>query len=289
MNTFKATFYGTRGSSPAAGSAFATYGGDTSCLALQVNERIFVLDAGTGIIPLGEQVMAAGIKKLDIFITHAHYDHLQGLPFFTPLMGRQVDISLWFAGCESVESSCILVQKVLSAPFLPFSAEDLKCQLIYRALPKVGSVDLGGGVKLGTMQTNHPGGCTAFRFDAHKRSLVYAPDFEHDNGSLDDALIDFMSEASLAVLDATYTSQEYRVYHGFGHTCWEKSMSLAQRAKLDGWALFHHHHRRPDTELQELERQAHKIDPRAFFARDRLVYDLLQGVSTDAHSEKHKA
>lgn len=280
MKTFEATFYGTRGSSPAAGSAFVAYGGDTSCLALQLSERLFVLDAGTGIIPLGKKVTAAAIKKLDIFISHAHYDHLQGLPFFTPLMTADIDITIWFAGCDDAVNGHVLVEKLLGAPFLPFSAKDLKCRLTHQALPKAGSIDLGDGVRLGTMQTNHKGGCTAFRFDAYERSFVYAPDFEHDNGHLDKALVDFMSEASFAVLDATYTSQEYNSNKGFGHTFWEKSMSLAQQAKLDRWALFHHHHRRPDRTLQELELQAYKMDHRAFFARDRLIYNVLNGTST---------
>jgi phosphoribosyl 1,2-cyclic phosphodiesterase len=275
MSAFEVTFYGTRGSSPAVGAEFNLYGGNTPCVLINLDGRLLVLDAGTGIIPLGHDISTQKIKTFDIFLTHAHYDHMQGLPFFTPLMDPQVDITLWYAGSQDGRDGEAIVRALFSQPFLPFSLDDVKCNLKFQPLPTNGCLSLAPGLLLKTISLKHPGGCTGLRFQAKDLSFVYAPDFEHDDDSPSDRdLVAFLSHADFAILDATYTADDYPAYEGFGHTSWVQSMKLAKAASVVRWALFHHAHRRTDAELSQIEKQAKDIDERAFVARDGMTFSV---------------
>ena len=282
MSVFEVTFYGTRGSSPAPGAEYSLYGGNTSCVLLRLDDRIFVLDAGTGIIPLGHDIKKQGIRRFDIFLTHAHYDHVQGLPFFVLLMEKGVDVTLWYAGSEDGRSSEEIIDALFSQPFLPFSLDDLKCNLTFRTLPHDGTFSLTPDVTLKTAPLNHPGGCTGLRFQAKNLSFIYAPDFEHDDGPADKALVEFLADADFAVLDATYTPDEYPACSGFGHASWVKCMELAAAAGLKRWALFHHAHHRTDASLCDIEKQTQAMDRRALVAREGLVFNVCSGAVTQA-------
>lgn len=281
MDQFEVTFYGTRGSAPAIGPDFCKYGGNTACVSLEIADRLFILDGGTGIIPLGQKLKSSQTRALDIFITHGHYDHIQGLPFFAPFMMEEFDVTIWYAGSSGAEDSQALLDQIFQAPFLPFSLKDIPAKLHYKVLPKQGHLILDNGVCLKTMPLNHPGGCTGLRFEAYGQSFVYAPDFENDDGLEDAQLEAFLSKADFAVLDATHTSQDYPQYQGFGHTSWEKTLEIAQKADLARWAFFHHHHRRTDLELDEITRRAHIIDDRTIMAKDGDIVHIFPKEAKD--------
>ena len=268
--------HGTRGSVPAPGNAVSLYGGHTPCVSVRVGDRLVVLDAGTGIIPLGQQLVEDDVQSVDIFLTHAHYDHIQGLPFFAPLLSPGKRIVLWYAGDDTLEDGSELAERIFSPPFLPFRVSDIPSRLDYESLCRQGeTISLSEDITLRTMPVNHPGGCLAMRIDAFGKSFVYVPDFEHDDGPWDERLSAFMEQASFAVLDATYTSGEYEARKGFGHTCWEKCIALGEGAKLQEWVLFHHLFDRPDDQMQEIAAQVSQVNSNVRMARDGMTYDLL--------------
>lgn len=268
--------HGTRGSVPAPGKDFSLYGGHTPCVSVRVGDRLVVLDAGTGIVPLGQRLIEENVSSVDIFLTHAHYDHVQGLPFFAPLLSPGKRIVLWYAGSGTSENGADLVERIFSPPFLPFGLSDIPSRLEHEGLCRQGgAISLSEDITLRTMPVNHPGGCLAMRIDAFGESFVYAPDFEHDDGPWDDGLSAFIERASFAVLDATYTAGEYEDRKGFGHTCWEKSIALGERANLRKWVLFHHLFSRTDDQMQEIAAQVSQANSNVQMARDGMIYDLL--------------
>lgn len=278
MPKFEVHLHGTRGSTPAPGKDFIQYGGNTACVSVQFHDRIVVLDAGTGIVPLGQELIKGDPRPIDILLSHTHYDHIQGLPFFAPLLNKTSDITLWYTGCDAIPESSSLLNHIFSKPFLPFEVSDIPATIKCRTLFNQGnSMKLSEDIQVRTLPVNHPDGCVAICIEAYGKSFVYVPDFEHDDGPMDDALVNFMHRASFAVLDATYTSSEYVTYKGFGHTFWEKSVSLGEAAKLKRWVLFHHLFTRTDQEMRRIDSQVMRSNESVRLARDGMRYDLLTG------------
>ena len=261
MPKFEVTLHGTRGSVPAPGKEFVLYGGHTSCVSVKIGDRLIVLDAGTGIIPVGQKLIEDSVRTVDIFLTHAHYDHIQGLPFFAPLLSPEKTIILWYAGCDALKDAAGLTDHIFSAPFLPFKISDIPARFEYQNLFRQGgSISLSEDITLHTTPVNHPDGCIAIRIEAFGESFVYAPDFEHDDGPWDEDLLAFIDQASFAVMDATYTASEYTDRKGFGHTFWEKNVALGERANLQKWVLFHHLFTRSDGQMQEIDAQVSQVN-----------------------------
>lgn len=262
---------GARGTLPLSGPAGSRYGGNTSCLRLRHGARLAVLDAGSGIVPLGKALVDQGVTQIDILLSHAHYDHVIGLPFFAPLHKPGVTVTLWYAGCAVAPDGATLLDQLIRAPFLPFTPADLRCDLRFAVLPQAGEVALGGGTVVTTAPVNHPGGAVGMRVARGEASFVYVPDFEHDDGPMDDALVRLMAGTDLALLDCTYSPEEYPHYRGFGHSHWRRCSELAARAGVGRFALFHHNFTSTDAQIDAMEAAAQAAAPTAFAAREGMV------------------
>ena len=265
--------FGVRGTLPTSQPEMTRYGGNTSCVLVQSQTRTLILDAGSGIVPLGRKLLADGIRDFDILITHAHYDHVIGLPFFPPMMRQDTTVNIWFAGCDGASDTQSLLSGLIRQPFLPFAPTDLPAKIVPQALPKSGCT-MFGDVEVQSAPVNHPGGSAAFRVSAAGRSFVYVPDFEHDDGAQDAKLTAFLSNADLAVLDCTYTPEEYPDYKGFGHSHWQKCSQIATQANVQQWGVFHHAQSRSDDALDTLASQIKAVDETAFIAREGTRFSL---------------
>ncbi|MFT5345939.1 MAG: phosphoribosyl 1,2-cyclic phosphodiesterase [Dinoroseobacter sp.] len=274
MAEFTAQIYGARGTLPVVEPEMARFGGNTSCVALRLDGRVLIFDAGSGIVPLGRALVKEGVREIDLVISHAHYDHVLGLPFFAPLMHPDVTVRLWFAGTEGAPDGAHLLADLIRPPFLPFVTADLAATIECKLLPRSGATQIAGA-QITTAPVNHPGGNTGLRVDHAGASLVYVADFEHDDGAMDAALCRFMAGADLAFLDCTYTPEDYAKFKGFGHSHWQKCSALAGVARVKRWGLFHHAHTRSDAELDGLAKQVCTADPNAFVTRKGAIFDLL--------------
>lgn len=252
----------------------ASYGGNTSCVALRVDERALILDAGSGIVPLGRRLQDGGVREIDLILSHAHYDHVIGLPFFAPLMDPDVTLRLWFAGTEEARDGASLLADLIRPPFLPFHVGELAARIEHHILPRAGVTEIAGA-RVTSAPVNHPGGNTGLRVDHAGGSLVYIADFEHDDGAMDAALCALMDGADVALLDCTYTPEDYAQYAGYGHSHWQQCSALAGAAGVASWGLFHHAHTRTDTELDAIAQTVRAADPRAFVTREGTKFDLL--------------
>jgi phosphoribosyl 1,2-cyclic phosphodiesterase len=255
-------FWGTRGSIPAPGAHTVRYGGNTPCVEVRTSEGgLVILDAGTGIRELGRRLVegaTANDLAGEIFLTHAHWDHVQGLPFFAPLFRAQSRFVLW-APPGMLDTVTRAVRQQMSPGVFPVTYDELGGTLEIRALPEEGH--RGRGYQLDAFPVQHPGGGSAYRLSGGNRSrsaLVYISDNElaggHGAGPVDGwraRLAEFARGATALVHDATYTVEEYGAKRGWGHSTDLDALELALEAEVETLVLFHHAPERTDEQVDE--------------------------------------
>ena len=253
-------FWGTRGSVPSPGPRTVRYGGNTPCVELRTSDDwLVILDAGTGIRELGRSLMdrANGANVAgDIFVTHAHWDHIQGLPFFAPIFQRGNHFTIW--GSKSMETSIDrVVRDQMSPVVFPVTFEQLDAVIDFRELAE--EECQGRGYTVRAMQVRHPGGALGYRFtdgNGDGRALVYISDNELDGGvrydvpaGWRDDLVRFAKGARVLVHDTMYTAEEYVQHRGWGHSTYDDALELALDAEVETLVLFHHKPERTDDEV----------------------------------------
>jgi len=259
--TLTVTFWGTRGSVPSPGASTAYFGGNTPCVELRTSTNaLLILDAGTGIRHLGRSLLENARGKPiigDILLSHAHWDHIQGLPFFAPLFQEGHEFTIRGAP-EALSGIEHALRAQMAQAVFPVSFDAYRAQIHFRALSEV---ERGNGYALTTHALRHPGGATGYRItngNPGAPALVYISDNElgHDDGYVSapewrDELVSFARDASLLVHDAMYTAEEYERHRGWGHSRYEDVVDLALDAGVQRLVLFHHHPERSDSALSE--------------------------------------
>ena len=251
-------FWGVRGSVPWAIPAAIGHGCNTPCLELR-DERsgaTLVFDAGSGIVGLGPALQGEP-RDLAIVLTHYHWDHLQGLPFFTPLYSPGWDLRVYgprFGGYDRE-----WVSRIFQSPFFPVPYEHLPNR------PKVELVTPGdmqiGGFDISAQPLNHPGGALAYRVRGTTGDVVYATDHEFGDPEVDEGLAAFARGAAALILDAHFTPSEIGQHRGWGHSDWRRSAEFAAANDIGGLWLFHHKPGRTDEELVRIRSDARRIFP----------------------------
>ncbi len=268
-------FWGVRGSIPSPGPETARYGGNTPCVEMRAGDQTFIFDLGTGVRELG--AAAKGSLDAHIFVSHYHYDHLQGLPFFGPIFDPRSRFT--FRGPTRNGRS---VKDVLSGhmqqPFFPVTVEMVfKAQCEYQGFEAGDRLKLNG-VTVSAIEANHPGGNLAYRVDYKQRSVVYATDTEHAP-ERDAQLIEFSRGTDVLIYDAMYTEDEYLGRQGspkigWGHSTWQHAVRIADEAKVGTLVLFHHDPTRTDDALDELLKVVKKARKATIAAREGLLIKL---------------
>ena len=261
-------FWGVRGSLPSPGPETVKYGGDTPCLEITTRSTRVILDCGSGMRRLGNAMMEnPDDRETFILLGHPHFDHVCGLPFFTPVFipGQRFQI-----GAAEPHDMRILMPRLFCRPFFPVEEAMLGSDIEYFQADPSGRMRLNDEVTLVTRQLNHPGGCTGYRVEAHGVAIAYCSDTEHVEGETDQNVLDLMDGADLAIYDTAYTGREYPNHVGWGHSTPEEGARLAEIAGAKRLALFHHNPTRTDRQVAEIEAELQKTAPYAFAARDGL-------------------
>lgn len=253
--------HGARGSSPVSGSAFARYGGHTSCyeVVLSDGHRV-IFDGGTGLLHLQSAlstVDAANAFEATVFLTHFHWDHIQGLPFFKPLYSptsRIRFVAIPPPG-HTIDSA---LDGAIQPPWFPVRLRDAAAALTFEPLPaqplRIGEIEISG------VPLHHPGGVTAYRIASGGRALVIATDVEPDGGVSDRALRALADGANVLVHDAQYTPLEWSTTRsGWGHSTWEHATTIAQAAQVQRLILTSHDPDRSDDAVDAILQSARTV------------------------------
>lgn len=251
-------FWGTRGSIPTPGRLTEKYGGNTSCVEVRIGDRILIFDCGTGLRDLGISYLQEfgnnGVEA-HIFLSHTHWDHIQGFPFFMPAFRRGNTFYLYGAASRR-ESINQLLSGQMQPEYFPARMDDMEASFHFRAFRDI--VDLGDGIQVEIGELYHPGTSYGFAIHYQGSKIVYATDNELNMGlklmrdkdfssgwldpmlTLKSHLLPFFSGADLLIADCQYTDAEYFSKLGWGHASVSAVAEVALKANVKRLALFHH-------------------------------------------------
>jgi phosphoribosyl 1,2-cyclic phosphodiesterase len=270
-------FWGVRGSIASSGSRVQQVGGNTSCVEVRCGEQTLVLDAGTGLRELGAELMRRGPVDVALLVSHFHWDHIQGFPFFVPayVPGNRIAIHGGAGGAEA-PSLRAAFEAQMRAPHFPVALDAMRAALEFHEVA-AGARFSVGAVEVRTAAARHPNDCLAYRLDFAGRSVVYATDHEHDagEGELDRGLCELARGADVLIYDAQYTPEEYAAgKRGWGHSTAEEGARLAAAAGVGQLVLFHHDPTRDDWQVARIEAETRGRFPATLAAREGLVLTL---------------
>jgi phosphoribosyl 1,2-cyclic phosphodiesterase len=260
--------WGCRGSVAAPGPETMKYGGNTSCVEVRLESgAVIVLDAGTGIRPLGVLLQASPCPELHIMLSHLHLDHLQGLGFFRPLFDPNLEIHIW-GPPSPVQPLADRIAMYLSPPLFPVHLDEVPSKLTFHDAPTE-SVSIGGAT-ISSCLVLHQGPTVGYRIEENGKSLVYMPDHEPSlGGNLQSDPPEWMSgyaiahEADVLLHDAQYRDHEYGAHVGWGHSGIADTMAFATKAGVQNLVLFHHDPYHDDNELEQGLEEARQAWPAA--------------------------
>jgi phosphoribosyl 1,2-cyclic phosphodiesterase len=292
---FFVKFWGTRGSIPAPGYSTRRYGGNTSCVELRIDGKLFICDAGSGLRDLGGALLRErGDEEITahIFFSHFHWDHIQGFPFFAPVYLPRNTFHI-YGNSPGDRRQYQLLSGQMQSDYFPVAFSDLGARIEPDDLGDAGRII--DGVRVTALEQMHPGRSWAFSFEKEGRKAVYATDCELDLGILNKVetaadpsllrrmpaeLIDFVRDADLLIADGQYTDEEYPEKVGWGHPRCTTVVDLAIQAEARQVALFHHDPMQSDDDVERKVKacrkraRGHGVDLTLFAAREGVELKL---------------
>jgi phosphoribosyl 1,2-cyclic phosphodiesterase/CheY-like chemotaxis protein len=271
-------FWGVRGSIPTPGASTLEYGGNTTCVEVRADGQIIILDAGTGARLLGQQLAAefnSQPLELTLLLSHTHWDHIQGLPFFVPMYKPQNQLRI--LGYEGARHGLeVVLAGQMENPFFPVALREVPANVHIEELKEM-SFNVGP-VRVQSCFANHPGVCVGYRLFASDGSIAFFPDNEPHHaappagaaGAPDPAsaafalnerqkMIEFLRGTDALIMDSQYDCEEYKHHVGWGHGCVSEVVGLAIDAEVKKLFLFHHDPNHDDVKVGQLEAQARQL------------------------------
>jgi phosphoribosyl 1,2-cyclic phosphodiesterase len=269
---FHVRFWGVRGSIACSGPRTLRYGGNTSCVEVRCGERLLIFDGGTGLRYLGNGLQ--GPLEADLFLTHTHFDHVAGLPFFRPFFDPKNRWRLWAGHLGEGMTLRRVLGEFMMAPLFPVPPQVFRARMEYREFKGGETLTPAPGITLRTATLNHPDGATGYRVEYAGRSLCYLTDTEHVPGAPDRNVLELIAGADLVIYDCMYTDAEYNSYVGWGHSTWQEGVRLCRAAGAKRLAVFHHDPEHDDDMLDGVASEVAKELPGSVVAKDGLILQL---------------
>jgi len=276
----KLTFWGVRGSIPTPGKQMVRYGGNTPCLELRLDDdRLIIFDAGTGIRSFGDYLINNGESvKAYLFISHPHWDHIQGFPFFKPafIPGNELTI----VGTDRPEKPLSeIISEQMNRIYFPVQLHDLKAKIKFVPITEEGEMRVYDAI-VKMIYVNHPGFALGYRVEYKGKSLIYISDnepfdrasaasmsnfetkvkekFMNSSGDPNQRIFDFCHGADVLIYDTTYTPEEYIDRVGWGHSDYLFALRLAAEANVRRLYLFHHEQNHSDEKVDDILKKCKK-------------------------------
>jgi phosphoribosyl 1,2-cyclic phosphodiesterase len=250
-------FWGVRGSTPTPTIENLTFGGNTSCVEIRTaDNRVIILDGGSGIRNLGQSLMKeAGGQNIDasIFLTHFHWDHIQGIPFFAPIYGPNNKVA-FYSGIQGRPLQETL-EGQMAKPYFPVNFDQVAAQRSFQLIPRQEAVTVGPATVI-PFEMNHPQGAAGYRVEIGDVVIVYATDYEHGDPEHDKILRKYSQNADILICDAQYTPAEYESHRGWGHSTWLNAVNVAKEAGARRLFLFHHDPTHDDQSMMRIAEDA---------------------------------
>lgn len=257
-----------RGSIPTPQSEFLRFGGNTSCVQARLSDGcVLIIDGGTGLRNLGLELMRKPPPHdvpFNVFMTHFHWDHIQGIPFFAPLYVAANTVV--FHSSHRSGGIREILEGQMTHPYFPVPFEMLPARREFVSVPSEGITY--GNLKILPFPLNHPQGATGYRLESEGAVVVHASDLEHGNAELDAVLREYARDADVLIYDSQYTPREYESKKGWGHSTWMEGVRVAREANVKRLVLFHHDPGHTDSFLDTLVEEARSHFPNVDAAKE---------------------
>ena len=254
--------WGSRGSVSVSGEEYLKYGGDTTCIEVESDSGdLIVIDAGTGIRLLGNRLIKEKDNRpINMILTHAHWDHLSGFPFFKPIYMK--DSKILIHGLKSTrESLSNIISKTMTSPYFPIEFEDISASI--ELFESENSHFMIGSIKVDTIALSHPNMGLGYRLSENGKSFVFLTDneltYRHTDGLAIEDYIEFSKGVDLLIHDAEYTADEYKLTKTWGHSVYTDALELAIKAGVKSFGLFHLNQDRTDADADRMLADCHRI------------------------------
>ena len=268
-------FWGVRGSTPTPQAENLRYGGNTSCVEVRVDGQVFIFDCGTGLRVLGHQLAREfGSHPIyaHIFVSHYHWDHIQGLPFFSPLYDNP-ESRFIFHSSQRVRDLRQVLDEQMAAPYFPVKMTEMKANREFHGIEE-GRTTLNN-ITVETTWLNHPQGCLGFRIESNEGTFVYATDNEPGNETFDKKVRQLAHNADVLVYDSQYLPEEYEARkRGWGHSHWREAINIVMESGAKELILFHHDPEHSDACIDTTVKEARNYYPRVRAAAEGMELKL---------------
>src|ERR1700677_3775820 len=249
-------FWGVRGSTPTPQAENMRYGGNTSCVEVRLGDQIYIFDCGTGFRVLGQQLQSEFGERpfsAHVFVSHFHWDHIQGMPFFRPLYANPQSRFLFQCSSRTRSLKQVLAEQ-MAPPYFPVAIDEMKARRDFYEI-EAGSTTIGDGIQMHTAWLNHPQGCMGFRMETKDGILVYATD--------------------ILIYDAQYLPEEYQARRrGWGHSHWREAVNVVMESGAKELILFHHDPEHTDAIIDKVVHEARNYYPKVRAAAEGMEIKL---------------
>ena len=256
-------FWGVRGSTPTPQAENLRYGGNTSCVEVRAGGGRYIFDCGTGFRALGLQLTqepASQPLEAHVFVSHFHWDHIQGIPFFRPLF-EDPDRSFAFHAPTRNYTLERVMEQQMSAPYFPVAVSEMKARREFFAIDE-GRVRIDDHVTVETKWLNHPQGCLGYRIESSEGIVVYATDNEPGDPVFDKKVRALAAGADVLIYDAQYLPEEYEAKkRGWGHSHWREAVNVVMESGAKELVLFHHDPDHSDACIDSVVKEARNYYP----------------------------
>jgi phosphoribosyl 1,2-cyclic phosphodiesterase len=278
QDQFTAYFWGVRGSIACPGQSTVRYGGNTSCVEVQVSGHRLIFDGGTGLRVLGQSLLPQMPVEAHVFFTHSHWDHIQGFPFFVPAFVKGNRFHIYGAVAPNGSTIEQRLNDQMLHPNFPVPLQIMGADLKFYDIEAGESVRVGD-VLVESALLNHPGEAVGYRVNWQNQAIAYITDTEHFPDRLDENVLWLARNADVLIYDSTYTDEEYYSERsskvGWGHSTWQEAVKIAKAADVKKLVIFHHDPLHDDDFMDQIKENTARHFPNSVVAWEGLKLDLL--------------